>query len=229
MAIKKDGLAKPTKASSEDRMRCGECLHHKQSRHRQFDKPCSELGVKTFAIAPVCFTPDYTKVIHNVDEFVALSALIASKTPQQRKILKAILTLKPTGRKLKMGTKFYINIRGPEYVSNYLCGYVVGYTSAGEIVLTGSPSREAAGKSFFAYLPSDQSLLSIKEWKVKHAALKAKGRIVDPKVKTSRDIAAKMADDTYEVPTIDNAPKDTLKKTKKMNMRTTSLVQILSF
>lgn len=225
---KKDGLKKQTKASLQEAFKCGECLHFKQTPHASFPKVCSEQGIRTFAVAPPCYTPDYTKVIANVDEFVSLISLFNSKTYQQRRILLGMLRQQPTGRKLKMGTKLYLNVRGREYIGNYVHGYVVGYTSAGQLVLTGSPDSRTRGRAFFAYLRSDESLLTVSEWKKVFLDLRAKGRIVDPKVTGGIDITAKVANDEYEVPTIDNAPKDK-GPVKKINKRTTDLVQILSF
>jgi hypothetical protein len=227
---KKDGIAAPSKASLDESFRCGQCLHYRQSKHRSHEDLCSKLGIRAFAIAPSCFTPDYTKVIQNTDEFVQLAALMNDKTPEQRKIMLGILRQKPMGRKLRMGTKLYLNIRGREYISNYLCGFVVGYTSANEIVLCGSPDRNGRGRAYFAYMQSDESLLTPLEWKKKYLHLRKLGRIQDPKAVEKRDITAKVEADTYEVPTIDNAPKDpNAKKAVNKNAPSTSLVQILKF
>lgn len=227
--IKKDGLAKSTNASNAEKHRCGECLHFKNARHRSHDDICSKMGVQTFAIAPPCYTPDYPSVIGNSDEFVQLAALLQDKTPRQRKILLGMLRLQPGGKKLRMGTKMYLNVRSADYVSNYVCGYVVGYSSAGEIVLTGSPNITERGRSFFAYLKSDATLMTQKEWVAKFQALRTQGRIQDPKHRAVRDITSQVKEDSYEVPTIDNAPKDPTVKEKKRSLRTTSLVQILQF
>jgi hypothetical protein len=221
-------IAAQTKASLQDVFKCGSCLHFKQTAHRSFEKPCSGLGIRAFAIAPKCFTPDYTKVITNTDEFVALAALFNSKTPEQKKIILGMLRQQPKGKKLRMGTKLYLNFRGREYVSNYVCGYVVGYTSGGDIVLTGSPDMQSRGRAFFAYLKSDESLLTQKEWKTRYLAMRKKGCIQDPTSNLDRDITARVEDDTYEVPTIDNAPKSKV-KVVKLNKRTTSLVKLISF
>ena len=226
--LKKDGIKKQTKASLQEAFKCGECLHFKQTPHPAFESPCSNQGVRTFAIAPQCFTPDYTKVISNTDEFVALVSLFNSKSSQQKRILLAMLRQQPTGKRLRMGTKMYLNVRGREYINNYVCGYVVGYSSAGQLVLVGSPDRTTRGRSFFAYLRSDDSLITEAEWRKRFADMRLKGRIVDPKSVGGRDITAKVSSDDYEVPTIDTAPKDS-KAVKKINRRTTDLVQILSF
>ena len=233
---KKDGLASPTKAGTEELFKCGSCLHFRQSKHRAHEDVCTNLGRRSFAIAPSCFTPDYTKVIGNTDEFVQIAAFFGDKTPEQKKILLGMLRMKPTGRKLRMGTELYINVRGREYISNYLRGFVVGYTSANEIVLCGSPDRNARGRAFFAYLKSDESLLTAKEWKAKYIKLRKLGRIQDPQSQAKRDITAKVEADSYEPPTIDRAPNPDGKRTKRetddekeSRLRKTSLVKILSF
>lgn len=218
---------KLTKMSQQEAFRCGLCLHYKQTPHPSFDSTCSKLGVRQFAIAPRCFTPDYTKIITNTDEFVQLSALFASKTPEQKKLLLGLLRATPKGKKLKMGTQMYLNLRGREYISNYVCCYVVGYTSSGEIVLTGSPDRKTRGKTFFAYLKKDDSLITPKEWKARYKKLRAQGRVQDPTFGGARNITAAVEADTYEIPTIDNAPKDGKAKTGKIR-RTDDLVKILT-
>ena len=119
-----------------------------------------------------------------------------------------------------------MNVGNRDYISNYLCGYVVGYTSGGDLVLAGSATNRSKGRVFFAYLRSDESLFTTKEWKVKYTELRQRGRLQDPKAVVVRDIAASTFD--YEVPTIDSAPKGTLKE-KKIVKRKQDLVQILSF
>lgn len=221
---------KITKISTDETFKCGSCLHFNVTAHTSKESPCSALGVRRFAIAPRCFTPDYTKVISNTDEFVQLAAFFASKTPEQKKILLGILRATPKGNKLRMGTRMFLNLRGREFVSNYVCCYVVGYTSGGQIVLTGSPDRKVRGKSFFAYLRDDSSLITPKQWAQRYAALRAKGRIQDPTFGINRDITASVENDTYEVPTIDNAPKEKGDKgTKTKVKRTDDLVTILAF
>ncbi len=167
-------------------------------------------------------------MVGNTDEFIQLATIFNNKTPEQKKILLGMLRVTPKGKKLKMGTRMYLNVRGREYISNYVCGYVVGYTSGGEIVLTGSPEMKSRGKAFFAYLKTDTSLITHTEWKARYKALKAKGRFLDPKASTVRDITAKIETDTYEVPTIDNAPTEKVKQVK-LNPRTTVLTKLLQF
>lgn len=232
--IKKDGPKNLTKVNIEETFKCGDCLHHKQTPHRQNKTVCSEEGIRAFAIAPRCYTPDYTKVITNTDEFMSIITFYNSRTPQQRKILMGMLRQSPQGRKIPMGTRLYLNLRGRDYIDNYVCGFAVGYTSGGDLVLSGNPDAKSRGRVFFAYLRSESSLLTNKEWKAKYTDLKARGRITDPTVKGKRDITDVVKEDSYEIPTIDQAPKEFIgsrqkKGAEKINKRTASLVQILTF
>lgn len=231
--IKKDAKAKVSNVNNEEVFRCGECLHHKQTPHRSNKEVCSAVGIRSFAVAPKCYTPDYTKVIGNTDEFMSIVTFFGSRTAQQRKILMGMLRQSPKGKRVPIGTKLYLNLRGRDYIGNYVCGYAVGYTSGGDLVLAGSPDAKTRGRVFFAYLRSESSLLTHKEWKVKFAALRDKGRISDPSIVAKKDITDVVKEDKYEIPTIDTAPRDPARKGKsdpdKINKRTSSLVQILTF
>lgn len=227
--IKKDGITNGTKANLQEAFTCGLCLHYKQTPHRSNKTVCSTEGIRAFAIAPKCYTPDYTKVIGNTDEFMSIVTFFNNRTPQQKKILLGMLRQQPKGKKLGMGTKVFLNLRNRDYIGNYVCGYVVGYTSGNEIVLAGSPERDKRGNVFFAYLKTDQSLFTPREWKAKYKELFAKGRITDPTITGKKDITDSVKTDSYEVPTIDQAPKADRGDLKKVSKRKTSLVEILSF
>ena len=226
---KKDGISRPTKVSAQEAFKCGECLHFKQTAHPAHDGICSSLGVRSFASAPRCFTPDYTKVIQNTDEFIQVVNFLATKTSQQKRILLGMLRTQTSTRRLKMGTKVYLNVRSRDYISNYMAGYVVGYTSAGQLVITGSPNRKTRGRAFFAYLRDDKTLLNTVEWKKKFLDLRRKGRIEDPKAGLEISITDAIVKDEYEVPTIDNAPKGNKPAKVKIGSRKTDLVEILTF
>jgi hypothetical protein len=215
--LKKDGLEKQTRLSLAESMRCSECLHFKQFPHPSHKEVCTNLGVRTFAIAPSCFTPDFTKVSSNMDEFVQLAALLVDKTSQQKRIMLAMLRQKSKDNKLPIGAAVYFNVRGREYISNYVWASVVGYTSAGQIVLAGSATGNR-GRTFFAYLRNDDTLLTPDEWSKKFVALRKAGKVNDPKGEFVRDITAEDKAEDYEVPTIDSLSpeeKARLKQAKK--------------
>jgi len=227
--LKKDGLEKQTRLSIEEGFKCNECLHFKQFAHPSNKEVCSKLGIRTFALAPRCFTPDYTKVSSNLDDFVALASLFHDKTPQQRRIILGMLRQKSKSHKLPIGAAVFMNVRGREYISNYVMAFVVGYTSAGQVVLAGS-SNNHRGRTFFAYLRNDQNLLTPELWAKKFRELKLKGRVNDPKDQFRRDITAKVAADEYEVPTIDSLPPEERAKLKqKKSRRATPLTETEGF
>lgn len=227
--LKKDGLEKQTRLSIEEGFKCAECLHFKQFAHPSHKEICSGLGIRAFAVAPRCFTPDYTKVSTNLDEFVALASLFHDKTPQQRRIIMGMLRQKSKDRKLPIGASVFMNVRGREYISNYVMAFVVGYTSAGQIVLAGS-SNSNRGRTFFAYLRNDKDLLTPELWAKKFRELKLKGKVHDPKDTFRRDITAKVAAEDYEVPTIDSLPpEEKAKLAKKKSKRATPLTETEGF
>ena len=228
MLNKKDGIVSQTKTSLQEVFTCGLCLHHKQTPHLAHDKVCEKMGVRDFAIAPNCYTPDYTQVIENTDEFTSLINFFSSRSASQKKILMGMLRQQPTrAKKLKMGIPIFLKISNREYISNYVAGFVVGYTSGGNLVVAGSPEEQTRGRVFFAYLKSDSSYLTQPEWSAKHAELLAKGAIQDPK-EAGMKSRLKAAEPDYEIPTIDNAPKDAKAEVKR-NLRTTEIDQILTY
>ena len=230
MQLKKPVKQPQGKVNLEEAFRCGECLHFKQTPHRSHKTVCAQEGIRSVALAPRCFTPDYTRVIGNIDEFAQIITFFQSRTAQQRKILLGMLRVQPKGKKHAMGTKVFFNLRNREYLSNYVSAFVVGYTSAGEVVLAGSPERNKRGQIFFAYLRSDSTMVTPAEWKKKYVQMVAKGRINDPMVTGRKDITEDVKEDNYTVPTIDSAPKSEREgKVKKVNKRTSDVLQMFTF
>jgi len=214
MSLKKDTLGNASKSSLSEAMRCSECLHYKNLPHRGKDDICSNLGVRTFAIAPKCFTPNVTRLFSNSAEFVQLAGLLSSYTPAQKRLLLALLRNTPKGKRYPFGTKLYLKT-GREYLSNYLCGYVAGYTASGELILTGSPDVKTQGKSFFAYLKSSADLLDFKAWKIKRAQLVQAGKFIDPARKIKGITARQVQDANYEIPTIETEFQQAKAKTRR--------------
>ncbi|QRE00125.1 hypothetical protein [Burkholderia phage BCSR5] len=216
---KKDVVGgKVSSKSMKEAFKCSECLHFKKHAHSDHDEVCSKEGVRGFAIAPKCFTPDVTQIAGNTDQFVQLAMLLDSYTPKQQRILLGVLrgARKSKKKALSFGTKVYFLMHGKEYISNYFFAYVMGYSSKGEMMLTGSPDVKSRGASFFYFAKDPDGLLTESQWKVKRKALFAAGKINDPdtrKFKVKVDDAA-----DHKVPSIDDAPaswhdkKDTKKR-----------------
>lgn len=203
--LKKDTLGNASARSLAEALKCGECLHFASSCHPHKPCPCSKSGVRAFAIAPKCFTPDITSIIQNAESFAVLAAILHGYTPKQLRVFLALLRgAKHCPKKgYKFGTRLYMTT-GSDYLTSYRCGYVVGYTSSGELILAGSADCKSAGRTFFAYLPVETSgLLTPKQWKVKRKELIEAGRISTVKG-TPRNVNADKYL-SYEVPSIDTA------------------------
>ena len=227
MSIKKEITGNLSPVSLSESYRCGECLHLKKHAHPMFKETCANRGIKAVAVAPKCFTPDVSRIADNSDSFVQLASLVANYTHSQKRILIAMLKQKPIAKKrfsrsLSFGTKVFFLGMGADYISNYLSGYVMGMTSSGELIITGSPEQNTRGKSYMAYMTDDDNLMTAAEWKKKRQALRDAGRLYDPKMKT-----LPKQDDAGEAPTIDNAPKEWRdKKEKQRRKGVRDLVQV---
>jgi len=230
--LKKDVLGTASSKSLEDAFKCGECLHFTQSCHPRREAVCKTLGVRAFALAPACFTPDVTKIITNTEQFVVLASIFNSYTAQQKRILLGTLrgnkTTKGT-KTLKFGTKVYLKT-GKDVLNSYYCAYVVGYTSCGELILAGSADRRSAGSTFFAYLKTTEGLLTPKEWKLKRAELVSRSAFDDTTNRKDSALHDKYLD--YEVPTIDTNPemferRDGAKPARRKSMRATELTEFI--
>lgn len=205
--------AKLAKTVGTTRMKCGECLHFKHKPHRDKLGLCSLEGIGAAAIAPKCYTPDVTKILQSSDQLIVLTQFYNGLTYQQRKILAAVLTAKSKKDKLKVGTKVYFLAIGKDYLSNYLSGYVVMHTSAGEIVVSGDPDKTRRGNPYLAFFKTEDSFFTVKEFKAKREDLKNKGRIYDPNNPFKRKKTSITVD--YDPPTIDNAPSEWRSKRKE--------------
>lgn len=222
MSIKKESLGNLSAASLGEAYKCSECLHFTKHAHPAFKTVCKERGIKGIALAPKCYTPDTSILAGNSDSFVQLATLMADYTPRQKRILIAVLKQKTTtkkrfSRKIPFGTKMFFLGMGGDYISNYLSGYAMGFTSAGELVITGSPDRNSRGRSYMAYMVDDDNLMTASEWKKKKRDLKTAGRVYDPKTLT-----LPKPEEHTDAPTIDNAPKawyDKQEKKKKKGIK----------
>lgn len=209
--LKRDTLDKASARALSDSFKCGECLHFRQHSHTDKQKLCKDLGVKAFAVAPKCFTPDVTKIAKNTDVLAQVAVIMGSFSRQEQRILCGLLRSKKK-KEFHFGTKLYFRAFGKDYVSNYLSGYVAGYTSSGQLILMGSPDVKSRGRSYTMYCESTDHLLTLSQWKQKKRELIASGKKIDPK--PLFDKRTKLTDND-EPPTIDSAPKEWKEKTSK--------------
>jgi hypothetical protein len=190
--LKKDGLKGAVDTVATDVLRCGDCLHHRGHAHADKKTVCEREGVLPVAIAPLeCFTPNASLLTGNVDQLTQLLAIFSAYDTRQRRALIE-----------NIGETFYFRI-GDDYISNYLRGIVVGRTSAGELMLIGSPSEKTVGSAFVSYLMDAEGLLTYSQWEDKRFDLFEKNRVIDPKNTT---IKRTTVADNYTPPTIDMTP-----------------------
>lgn len=185
-------------------LQCGDCFHYRGSRHPNFDKPCSLLGVGTKSEAPSCYTPDVTafKTL-SLDAFGMLAALVASMTPRQSRVLMGILKYAGSLEKHDMTflqeVYFCAGNEQDAYLDDYFKGYVLGVGKSGEFIVVGTDYLQSAKNSTFAYL-SRESVLTEEQFVRRRKKLAVHGRLGKPKTVKA------VNNNTYVVPTIDEAP-----------------------
>ena len=216
---------KVSKKNLKSSFRCGECLHFKQKARHDKEDICINLGVRSVGIAPSCFTPNVLEIASDENEMLQLAFLWNSFSYRKRRILTAILMSKPKGRKFRIGTKIYFRAVGKDYLSNYLAGYVLGYSSSGELMVSGSPDKNSKGNAYIAMFTSDNSVMTYKEFKIKKQELIKDGRIEDPKSPLLKIRKSMVVD--YEPPTIDKSPTtEKVKKKKRIKDLVDTLTEI---
>lgn len=188
--------------------RCGDCLHFKMC--AKFEKPCSQLGIKSFASAPQCFAPNvYALVSKSPEVLMQLGLLVHNFTPMEKRVLQSILLQDKVFSKsygLNFGQPVFFKL-GQDYLSNYFKGYVVGVASAGDqqVFVTSTLKGAQNLKPVIASLSRD-SVFSVTAFAKKKASLIEAKRIQDPKpLKTPAPVKIKDAE-THTPPSMEKAP-----------------------
>lgn len=217
---KKDVLenAAPSAKNFSDHLRCGECLHYKVAAHSQKGDICSKMGINAKGLAPVCFTPDITILGLNGDQLASLTALLQGSTKKSRRILMSVLKSKSKKQDYQLGTKVYWRALGGDYVSNYVSGFVLGYSSSGELMISGDPDKHRrGGRPYVALLRSTDDILDYLGWKERRENLIQRNRIQDPTTKALPKRTT--VNEQYEPPTLDTAPTHWFNKTEETRRR----------
>lgn len=207
-----------TTALNHVKFKCGECLHFKKHTHASKPDVCANQGVRHYASAPTCFTPDVTALTTNSDQFVQIVSMFNDFNRTQQRILLGMLRGRPKSA-YTFGQKLYFRAVGKrDYLSNYLSGYVVGTTSSGDIILQGDPDKNRRGNLYTAIMHPTTELLTLKQYKQRRQELKDEGKEMDPDqplIKLKR-----VVDIDYEPPTLDGAPASWFSKTEASSKRT---------
>lgn len=203
---KKDVIDESTKVKSlKDAPKCGECLHFKTHQHPSMQGLCQKQGIRPFALAPKCYTPDVAQIVASSDELLHYITFFNNLSLKQRRILVGMLKTKK--KQFAMGTKVYFKAMGKDYISNYLSGFFIGNTSSGELMVCGDPDRKKRGNMYIALFKDTDTLLTADQWQTKRLDLMNKGRIEDPDkpMKKFKKVVDPIA---YEPPTMDSAPEE---------------------
>ncbi len=188
-------------ARSNVMLRCGDCLHYKGTYHPAMGKKCFDLGIKTTAVAPTCYTPNvglFRKVGANF--FKQLATTMATLTPQQSRVLMGLLkaqsSLERTG--FTFLQKVYFKV-GEEYLENYHSGYVLSKGHENTIMVVGEQYLGNNTSSPIAFLLKE-SILTWDKFKKKKESCIQKGLVLQPKrIRVYEN-------DKYEPPTLDTPP-----------------------
>lgn len=212
---------KKAKKTNQEVYRCGDCLHFQRHAHSGKDDLCVNQGVRQFAVAPKCFTPDVSILQGNTDTFLQLTMLLNAYTPKQRRIMLAVVRdaarVKRAG--YTIGTEVFFRLSPGEYLNNYYSAFVMGRTSSGELMLNGSPDMKTRGDSFMMYMrPEEENDLRTRSaWKKHEQMLRDKGLINDPVHRRNR--IKKTDEDDYQPPSIDSVPESWYSKTDREEKR----------
>ena len=203
--------------STLQKFRCGECLHHKQLAHPTQGSVCSKLGVPSSNEAPRCFSPDVTQLVDGNEDLATLALMFGGMSAKQRRAFLAVLLTNTKKRPYPIGQKLYFRAVGGDYIANYLAGFVMGYTSTGQVILCGTPDNRTRGSMYLAYM-DEENLLIPHLWRKKRQELFVKGKLQDPRNPLQK---VKKVDVDYEPPTLDTAPKEWKEKTQKKKYKST--------
>lgn len=194
--------------------KCGECLHF--SRLAKFEKPCSFLGIKAFATAPTCFSPDVFKLQKtNPDIIYQIGAILKDFSSTEARVLIALLRNIKTQEKfykLKFGQPVYFCLSN-NYLSNYFMGFVVGVANVGEeqvFVSSNLGKQQRKHPMLGSFIR--ESVLTVSEFSKKKKELIALNRIQDPKKLFTPSTLVKETASDYDIPNMETAPQDWLEK-----------------
>lgn len=201
IGIKRDtSEAGARRAGGSVPQKCGDCLFFKGDKSPSFDAPCFDRGVKEYATAPRCFSPNLRKLSGiSSDAFELLGSILSMCSPSQVRIISNLIAQQhlvvKQGFFLMQPVFFRI---GDDYLDNYFKGYVMSLTSEGDIMMCSSPYLRG-GHVAYAQV-TKASLLDEVAMEEKRAYLVERGLIYEPK-RPQRN--TNVEDEDYVIPTIE--------------------------
>ena len=203
VGIKRDtSVEGARRAAGNIPQKCGDCLFFKGETSPSFDAPCSDRGVREYASAPRCFSPNVRKLAGvSSDTFELLGTILSLMDPTQTRLLNHLVAnqhmLAKAGFYLMQPLFFRV---GDDYLDNYFKGFALSMTSAGDVMLCSAPYLRG-GKTAYAQV-SKQSLLDQFNMDLHRAELIEHGKIYEPrKPHKNTDVD----DPDYVIPTIETS------------------------
>lgn len=134
-----------------------------------------------------------------MDTFRVLASLVSGLTPRQSRVLMAVL--KYAGSLERIGLTFLeeVYFSTGEYLDSYYKGYAIGVGKNNDVIIVGTDYLNCSRSSTMAHL-NKTSVIKLKDFNKIRDKLINSGKISSPR------IAKLVADNKYEVPTIDKEP-----------------------
>ena len=186
-------------------LRCGECLHFKGSSHPSIGQICQTRGVKPYALAPNCYTPDVHQLKSiSTESFQAMSAFVSVCKPSQSKILMGMFKTQAQLAKFNLAfmEKVFFAIGTGGFLSDYYAGFVLGSGPQQRILIVGTQYFSNARSPVIAQLER-RSVLTRPEFLKVANRLRSRGRLNHPKARQEIYVPPNVAD--YNPPTIESS------------------------
>lgn len=206
MTKQKQDLTSAKIASENIVLRCGQCMHFRGSAHPSIGTPCQSSGVKSYAIAPNCYTPDVHQLKGlSTETFSVLSAIVAACKPQQAMILMGLFREhaslhRKTGFSLMQ--KVYFSLGSGEFLSDYYAGFVLGLAPHERVLIVGTQYFSNQRSSMVASLDVS-SVLDRSKFEKRARRLINTGRVNPPRAREPMEVPPDVA--KYEPPTIESS------------------------
>jgi hypothetical protein len=186
-------------------VRCGQCYHFAKERATRYSDVCSKLGVLPLGRPCVAYLANVNSMSLHTDEGKTFAEILDKIPTSKLTAFAALINQERTTRRFgfRHGQQVYVRIFPDEYISNYVKVWIM-LVSKNRVLVQGV-------KTDFRGSFLKTSILTQEQFEVKRKALRARRRIIDPKINqytTWRPKIVPKAVAEYEPPTIDNVPKD---------------------
>jgi len=208
-------------------LRCAECMHFEGSPHPSIGQACSLIGVKRYATAPNCYTPNVHVFRKTSPQTLnVLASVVSSFSPQQSLVLMGLLR-EQASMKRKFNISFLEKVFfliGEDFLENYFAGFALGSDPDGNILIVGSQYFKDQKNSIVASL-SRKSVLNWEEFRKVRDMLSARGKLYMPRRKIEVELPPNL--DDYEPPTLETTEELLEKQANKSTKRRVKKAEVL--